>query len=221
MASDPSPTRRSLLAGLAALAGCTSSHGSDGDQPTVNPALEGSPTASPTRTSRPSPTESPTAGPTATAAPPGSSRFDDRPCPPVLDACFHRSDSETPVFVRPSAERVAPGDELTMSLVNRHDEAVFIGPYYWTVWRERDAGGWLNVDDREVIPDLGAAVPPGGTYDWRVPVDADTDGGTGVDIAASNVPFASGVYCFGHRSDVPLSAGSDDQGRVGALFEVE
>lgn len=137
----------------------------------------------------------------------------------MLDACYHGATDGTPVFVRPSRERVELGGEITMSLVNRGAGELFFGPYYWTVWRGTD-DGWTNVDDRHGVADLGAAVPPGGAYEWTVPVTAGGDVEMASDRAAAGVDFRPGPYCFGVR-EVPLSSGGEfESGTVGALFEV-
>lgn len=141
----------------------------------------------------------------------------------MLDGCYHRATGDTPVFVRPSRERVDLGGTLAVSLVNRSDRELFFGPYYWTVWRE-DEAGWTNVDDRRGVLDLGAAVPPGGAYTWTVQVttDGDDDAEAAPDRAVTRVDFRPGLYCFGVR-EVPLpgsETAADARQTLGALFTV-
>lgn len=211
----PDPSRCAVLAALAGLAGCTGAPSPTPTEPSPSPTPPRTPNATVTTTR--GATDPPDS--TATADPPGESRFADRPCPPMLDSCYHRATAETPVFVRPSAERVDLGETVELSLVNRIDGSVFFGPYYWTVWRE-DGDGWTNVDSRDAVEDLGAEIEPGETYTWTVPVDTEGDRTYGSHRAAVGVEFEPGVYCFGVR-DVPLSGDEDaERGAPGALFEV-
>ena len=127
------------------------------------------------------------------------------------------------MFLRPSAERVDLGGEFSASLVNRHDEAAFIGPYYWAIW-VADGDGWTRADDRDGPGplDLGASVPPGDSYEWTVRVTTDGDGGPTAHEVGDSVAFSPGLYCFGLRSYVPFSSEPDPaEWYVGALFEVE
>ncbi|QLG27797.1 hypothetical protein HUG10_09640 [Halorarum halophilum] len=212
----PDPSRRAVLAALAGLAGCTGTQSAPSPSRTEpSPTRPG--TANDTVTTTRGTTDLP--DPTATADPPGESRFADRPCPPMLDGCYHRATAETPVFVHPSAEEVELDGTVELSLVNRSDGSVFFGPYYWTVWREDD-DGWTNVDPRDAVEDLGAEIEPGGTYTWTVPVEVGDGGADTAHRAAGGVDFEPGLHCFGVR-DVPLSGDEDaEKGTPGALFEV-
>lgn len=215
----PDLSRRAALVSLAGLAGCAAVPGrnrTESEPPSTDPSPDA---GTPTRTRGESTDSNPTADPNTTADPPGESRFADRECPPMLDGCYHRATAETPVFVRPSAERVEMSETVELSLVNRSGGTVSFGPYYWTVWRE-EGGEWTNVDPRDAIEDLGAEVEPGGTYAWTVPVEVGDDGTDGHHRAAAAVDFYPGLYCFGLR-EAPLSGGEDaEEGTLGALFEV-
>jgi hypothetical protein len=214
--------RRPLLAFLATgLAGCAG----DSDDPTTGTSSSpgsATPTATADPTSNTRTTDPPTAAtPTPTderPPPPGESAFAGEPCPPVLDACYHRADAASPAFVRPSVERVTLRDTVSFTLVNRSDGTVTFGPFYYRIWRRADGGEWTPVDEREHVLDLGAEMPPGGSVEWVVDVSA-TGSAAPADWTGETrrVEFSPGRYCFG----VEDVGGDASAGTVGCLFEVE
>lgn len=182
----------------------------------MNPALHGTPTASPTATPL---------FPPRTADPPGVSRFADAPCPSMLDGCFHRADADTPTFLRPSAERVTAGTGFVVSFVNRTDTDRSVGPHYWTVWRADDADDvrgttWTDLYGDGTALDEAAVVPPGYTHDWTVAVGSTDGTGDASETPEVTLDPLPGLYCFGLRG-APLTGGEEPAtGMLGALFEV-
>jgi hypothetical protein len=216
--------RRPLLALLATgLAGCAGDPDAPATDTSASPGGE-TPTTAPETTS---PATARTTGPQTAATPtpaddlpppPGESAFAGEPCPGVLDACYHRADETSPVFVRPSTERVTLGDAVTFTLVNRSAGTVSFGPFYYRLWRRTDGGDWTPVGHREAALDLGAEMPPGGTAEWVVDVSGTGSAHpAGFASEVRTVEFAAGRYCFG----VEGVGGDVSTGTVGCLFDVE
>lgn len=105
---------------------------------------------------------------TAAPGPKRDSRFaDDRRLPalPTDDPTvwFHEAGPGTPVFLRPSAERVSAPGTVSFTLVNHATEGV--GASDWT-WYRLDRGDWYEIGPlfRDAVARF---LPPGGRHRWR------------------------------------------------------
>lgn len=76
---------------------------------------------------------------------------------------FHEATPETPVYLRPSAERVTAPETVSFTLVNHATDGA--GASDWTCYR-LDGGDWYEVGPlfRDAIARF---LPPGGRHRWR------------------------------------------------------
>lgn len=197
------PSRRALLAALAALGGCS---GRDAVTPT------GTPTATPVPTPTPHPVPEEVREAIANA------ELEDRPVCPAAVPCFHRlsrhDDLETVVV--PDRERIGPEHpEATLTTYNFGTEPLVLGSPAWI-------GKWTDIHWAPTVgpdvPDHVRVVESGESLEWTVRYDEGGDGTYGlVEAGYFGEPREPPTV----RPDGEPARLRGDTFRFGAIFEVE
>lgn len=130
--------------------------------------------------------------------PRGASRFEGRDVPSLPGEAptpwYHEAGTTTPVFLRPSTERLAAPGEVSFSLVNHSREALGGNPYDWTLYKLVD-GSWYHVAPW-AIPMPASAVPPGETWEYTLRAFHERFHGEGWDEGQTVSRLGGGTYAF-------------------------
>ncbi|MFB6359771.1 MAG: hypothetical protein ABEH59_00450 [Halobacteriales archaeon] len=123
---------------------------------------------------------------TASPGPGDGSQFGGPEVSPLPDtermAWFHEAGAETPVYLRPSAERVELPAKIDFTLVNHSRDAVAGNPYFWRLWKQVD-DSWFHIAPVGWPLPL-VRIPPGGRHESTLAAFAtrpvDCEGGRAV-----------------------------------------
>lgn len=153
---------------------------------------------------------------------PGDSRFTRDPgVLPGYDRTVWYHDTDAPVYLRPSTERLSPGDAAGFALENFSTASFRIDPGGWELYR-RSGTGW----ERVAAGSTGAythPVPPGGRHVLSLRVAGDDPIGHGAGATAVVDGLVPGVYALRHGETTaslspegPLTVGAADFEWAGA-----
>ncbi|WP_232685787.1 hypothetical protein [Halobacterium zhouii] len=136
-------------------------------------------------------------------------------------AWFHEADSESSVFLEPSAEQTGLPANLSFTLVNHTEEVATGNPYYWSLHKLAD-GEWQKVAPQAYLLPMGY-VAPGDTKEYGLRVthgDPDACSESGVDVQEVGPSPMEVGYLGGGTYAYEVGMSVDDRTHA-AVFDVD